>query len=304
MTVPFKKPATSIPEQLTLLEHRGLTIQDYGVAKHYLTHIGYYRLAGYWQIFQNDPVKHTFIKGSTLEQILELYNFDRQLRILLINAIELIKVSFRAVLANEMCTKYGPTWFAELQYAFREDIFNVILSDIDKELERSHEYFLEHHGRKYGNDEYPPAWKTLQILSFGTLSKIYGNINNNIPERRSIANIYGLPTEAWLHSWMQVVSVLRNYCAHHSRLCYRVFNFPPKDMHRPRLSWIKNIPPAGSILRQHLYYQICAVRYLLHTCSPDNGFNKGLQELIAKYSSVDLKRMGFMPGWENEDLWQ
>ena len=164
MTVPFNKPSTSISEQISILRERGLTIDDLSQAEHRLKHIGYYRLAGYWRHFQTDTIKHIFSEGFTFEAVLELYYFDRELRFLLLQAIESIEVSFRS-----------------------------------------------------------------------TLSRIYGNIHNDIPERKEIAKIYGLPAEAWLHSWMQVISVLRNYCAHHSRLCFRVFSFPPKDMHRPRL---------------------------------------------------------------------
>jgi abortive infection bacteriophage resistance protein len=253
MTVPFNKPATSIPEQVVILQRRGLTINGRAAAEHCLKHIGYYRLAGYWRIYQTDSVEHTFIPGTTIERIIELYNFDRELRLLLIDAIEFIEVSFRSVLVNEMCTKYGTTWFANPRFAFREDVFNAILQNIDKELARSKEDFITHHDRKYGNDIYPPAWKTMQALSFGTLSKIYGNIHNDIPERRVIAKIYGLPSETWLHSWMQVISVLRNYCAHHSRLCYRVFSFPPKDMRKPGLPWIKDIPSNAGTSSQLLY---------------------------------------------------
>lgn len=274
------------------------------MAEHYLKHIGYYRLAGYWQIVQHDSIKHVFIPGTTMEQIIELYHFDRELRSLLIDAIEFIEVSFRSVLVNEMCIKYGPTWFANPQYAFRKDVFNITLQVIDKELERSKEAFILHHNRKYGNIAPPPAWKTMQILSFGTLSKIYGNIHNNIPEKRNIAKIYGLPAAAWAHSWMQVVSALRNDCAHHCRLCYRLFGFPPKDMPRPKLPWIKNTTSASRMLNQYLYYQLCTVRYLLHTCNPGNSFNDKLKQLIARYPGIKLNRMGFMPGWEKEDLWQ
>src|SRR5258708_23181597 len=140
-------------------------------------------------------------------------------------------------------------WYDNPKYAFRAGVFDSTLQSIDRELERSNEEFVTHHDRKYGNVTYPPAWKTMQTLSFGTLSRIYGNIHNDIPERKEIAKMYGLPTEAWLHSWMQVISVLRNFCAHHSRLCFRVFSFPPKDMHRPRLPWIKNMPTTGGMLR-------------------------------------------------------
>jgi abortive infection bacteriophage resistance protein len=303
MTAPYTKPAISIPEQITLLQERGLTITDAAAAAHCLKHISYYRLAGYWQIYQYDRIKHLFIPGTTFEQVLTLYGFDRELRLLLIDAIERIEVSFRAVLVDEMCIKHSSTWYAQADYAFSEVAMNTTLTSIDKELARSGEVFVAHHNRKYGTGQYPPAWKTFQVLSLGTLSKIYGNIRNDIPEKKAIARAYGLPAEAWLQSWMQVVSVLRNFCAHHSRICYRIFSYPPRDMHRPRLPWIKRIPPRGSTLSQHLYYQLCVVRYLLQTSSPGNCFNSCLKQLIARYPGVELNRMGFMPGWEHEPLW-
>ncbi|SFD14540.1 Abortive infection bacteriophage resistance protein [Chitinophaga sp. CF118] len=298
----FNKPATSFQDQIALLQQRGLIITNTATAEHHLRHIGYYRLAGYWQIFQHDKVRHTFIPDTTIDQIIELYNFDRQLRLLLNDAIERIEVSFRALIIHEMCTSYGPTWFSDEQYAEQTNWFKENLTCINKELERSSEEFVIHHNRKYGKDIHPPAWKTMQVLSFGTLSKIYHNIKTGIPEKKAIAAALGLPNEKWLDSWMQVISVLRNYCAHHSRVCYRIYSFPPKDLHRGRLPWIKNIP--GGILKQHLYYQLCVVKYILNSCSPDNNFNQKLKELIAKYPSINLNRMGFIPDWETEALWQ
>jgi len=289
---------------MALLQQRGLTINNPAETSYSLQHIGYYRLAGYWQIFQNDRVLHTFVPGTTSEQIIELYNFDRELRLLLLDAIERIEISFRSVMVNEMSVNYGPTWFSEPTLAFNEDTMDTIIDIINNELDRSNEDFIKHHDRKYGKEEHPPAWKIVQVLSFGTLSKIYGNIDKGVPEKKNIAKIYGLPADEWLHSWMQVISVLRNYCAHHSRVCYRVFSFPPKEMRRPKLPWIKNMPPAGGQLSQHLYYQLCAVRYLLHTACPNNQFNDRLKQLITQYHGIDLNRMGFIPGWETEDLWQ
>jgi len=304
MTVPFNKPPTSIPEQIALLRERGLIISETSSVEHYLRHIGYYRLAGYWRFYQTDPVKHLFIDGASFEDVIAMYNFDRNLRLLIMGAIESIEVSFRTVMVNVMCAKYGPTWYANKRYAFSENVFDKIVKDIGRELARSNENFVVHHDKKYGHETHPPAWKTVQVLSFGTLSKLYGNICNDIPERKEIAQIYGLPSEAWLHSWMQVISVLRNCCAHHSRLCFRTFSFPPKNMHRPKLPWIKNIPRSDGIQSQQLYYQLCAVRYLLHTCDPATVFNEKLAELVAKYPKIDLARMGFLPGWEKEDLWK
>jgi abortive infection bacteriophage resistance protein len=302
MATPFRKPATSIPEQITLLQQRGLVINDPAMSEHYLTHVGYYRLAGYWQILQNDHVKHTFIPGTTFDNVIYLYNFDRELRLLLSDGIERIEVSLRSLIVNTMCPVHGPGWYSDPDCAEREDRYNENIAAINTELDRSSEDFVAHHDRKYGKDEHPPAWKTMQVLSFGTLSKVYSNIRNTLPEKKAIARKLGLPTYTWLESWMVVISVLRNYCAHHSRVCYRRFNFPPKELILSKLPWIKNYPTG--ILKEHLYFQLCVVKYVLDRCSPGNHFSDKLKQLIAKYPSISLNQMGFMPDWEREDLWQ
>ncbi|WP_343704336.1 Abi family protein [Chitinophaga sp.] len=302
MVDPFKKPATSITEQIALLQQRGLTINDHASLEYHLTHVGYYRLAGYWQVLQNDPVKHTFIPGTAFENVVELYNFDRELRLLLTDAIERIEVSLRSLIVNTMCWAYGPTWYSDPHHAEHAKRYDENIRSINAELERSSEDFVAHHNRKYGKSEHPPAWKTMQVLSFGTLSKVFSNIRNNLPEKKTIAQKLGLPTYTWLESWMVVISVLRNYCAHHCRICYRKFNFPPKELIRSKFPWIKNYPTG--ILKEHLYFQLCVVKYILDRCAPYNRFSSQLKQLITKYPSVSTGRMGFVPEWEKEDLWQ
>jgi abortive infection bacteriophage resistance protein len=302
MTMPFEKPTTTVTEQIFLLQQRGLVINDPALAEHYLTHVGYYRLAGYWQFLQNDPVNHTFIPGVAFENIVELYNFDRELRLLLTDAIERIEVSLRSLIVNSMSPAYSPNWYSDPIFAERANRFDENISSIRSELDRSLEEFVAHHDRKYGKDDYPPAWKTMQVLSFGTLSKVYSNIRNDLPEKKAIAKKMGLPTYTWLESWMVVISVLRNFCAHHCRICYRKFNFPPKELIRSTHAWIKNYPTGN--LKEHLYFQLCVIKYVSDRCSPDNHFSEKLKKLIANYPTISPNRMGFMPGWEQEDLWQ
>jgi abortive infection bacteriophage resistance protein len=207
-------------------------------------------------------------------------------------------------MVNEMSESHGPTWFSDPTLVFSGEMLNTTIDTINYELDRSKEDFVKHHDRKYGKAEHPPAWKTMQVLSLGTLSKIYGNIRKDVPKKKGIAKIYKLPSDVLLQNWMQVVSVLRNCCAHHARICYRAFTILPKEIRRPKLPWIKNIPSVDQRLNQHIYYLICVVRYLLETANPDNNFNVQLKRLIARYPGIDLNRMGFVPGWETEDLWQ
>lgn len=293
-----------LTDQVKILQQRGLKINDSEEANHYLTHVGYYRLADYWQFLQKQDMRNIFIVGATFDHVIELYNFDRELRLLLLDAIERLEVSFRAIMINMMCPVYGSNWFTDKAIFFSEERLNDSIEKINRELDRSDEEFVKLHDKGARGFEYPPAWETLPILSFGTLSKIYGNIRNDIKERKVIARVYGLPQGRWLQSWMQVVSILRNYCAHHSLICYRTFSFLPKEIRAAKLSWIKSIPIKGSVESEQLYYQLCVVRYLLQTASPGNDFSYRLMELFVKYRGIDLERMGFLEGWDEEDLWQ
>jgi len=279
-------------------------INDLEETNHYLAHVGFFRLAEYWQFLQKENIRNAFISGATFDQVIDLYNFDRELRLLLLDALERIEVSFRAIMINMMCPVYGSNWFTNKTIFFSEERLSGVIETINRELERSDEVFIKQHDKQKSGFEHPPAWETLRILSFGTLSKIYRNIRNDIREKKIISNLYGLPEEKWLQSWVQVVSILRNYCAHHSLICYRMFLSRPKEIRRTKLPWIKNIPDGSRVESKQLYYQICIVRYLLHTASPGNDFSYRLMELLVKYRGIDLEKMGFLENWDEEDLWQ
>ena len=90
----YTKPVTTIPQQIQQLKDRGLQIADEPAAAHFLSNISYYRLAGYWWPMQSDKVNHIFKPNSKFEDVIALYNFDRELRILLFDVIERIAGSF------------------------------------------------------------------------------------------------------------------------------------------------------------------------------------------------------------------
>jgi abortive infection bacteriophage resistance protein len=95
---------------LKRLVSRGLVVNDPDTATRYLTHIGYYRLSGYTRPFQKDTSGQgtsDFKPGSTFEDVLDRYVFDRKLRLLVMDAVERIEVSTRAALSNVIATLHG-----------------------------------------------------------------------------------------------------------------------------------------------------------------------------------------------------
>ncbi|HEY9550826.1 MAG TPA: Abi family protein [Prevotella sp.] len=85
----FNKPAKSNQELVQQWKARGLVISDEARAERYLEHISYYRFSAYTIPFQqlNNP-SHHFKPNTTFDDILNLYIFDRELRLLVLDAIE------------------------------------------------------------------------------------------------------------------------------------------------------------------------------------------------------------------------
>jgi abortive infection bacteriophage resistance protein len=89
------KDSRTIAEQITLLKSRGMLMKDEQKAAFYLGHISYFRLKGYWWDMQTDRINHIFAPNSYFEDVISRYNFDRQLRLILFDAIEFIEIALR-----------------------------------------------------------------------------------------------------------------------------------------------------------------------------------------------------------------
>ena len=187
----YNKNAFTVEQQISQLKERGLTIDEDAV--HFLSHISYYRLAGYWWPMQKEPKEaHVFKENSRFSDVIALYNFDRELRIVIFDAIEKIEISLRTKLIYHLSHEFGPWWFQQLEIYQKVPEAVKTLSVIAEELERSKDIFIKEHFKKHKDDgRFPPAWKTLEQTSFGAVSRIYGNLRNNISAKDVIANELG-----------------------------------------------------------------------------------------------------------------
>ena len=224
----YQKTALTFEQQIALLRQRGLNVPDEELARKQLQCIGYYRLSGYWLPFKqsNDALVGSF------DDALRLYEFDRRLRLLILDAIERVEVQLRTGLAyiiGEQFGAFGHEAAASFRHDFGDGYQRVTHSDwinrLRDETERSHEQFITAYKTKY--DDYPrlPVWMATEIMSFGSLSRLYGAL---LPEQqRAIAQPWGLHFSV-LHNWLHVLSTARNIAAHHARLWNRDLSIQPK----------------------------------------------------------------------------
>lgn len=299
----YNKQAFSIGQQIQQLKESGLTIQDSDNAPHYLSHISYYRLAGYWWPMQDDKVNHIFKPNSKFCDVIALYNFDRELRLLLFDIIEKIEISLRTKLIYHLSHEFDPWWFQNFNIFQNAPDLVKTLSTIEEEIDRSKDTFIKEHKKKHKDDgRFPPSWKSLEQTSFGALSKLYGNLKNNISSKDIIAKEFGTVNHTYLPSWLQSIAQIRNYCAHHSRLWNRNLPGSPKLLPSPPNQWIQDVPKPHEF--QFLYVHLCCMKYLLNVVQPENNFGERLENLLNKYPNVDPNALGMKQKWRNEDLWQ
>lgn len=112
-----------------------------------------------------------------------------------------------------MALAHGAFWFTDSSIAVRQNCFRENLDQIKKELKRSKEEFIQEHFQKYTSPDVPPVWKTLEITSFGLLSKLFCNIDDNRLKKK-IARDFNLPQHLCLESWIKSFVALRNCIAH------------------------------------------------------------------------------------------
>ncbi|GAA4273729.1 Abi family protein [Aquimarina gracilis] len=299
----FKKDPTTIEEQIQKLKDRGLNITPEDNAEHYLSHISYYRLGEYWHSMQYDKEQHLFKENSRFSDVIALYNFDRELRILLFDVIEKIEISLRTKLIYHLSHEVDPWWFQNFDLFTDSMALVKTLSNLEEELSRSKDPTIKNHRKKHRDDlRFPPAWKSLEQTSFGALSKLYGNLKNTVKAKDKIAKEYGTVNHTFLPSWLQSIAQIRNYCAHHSRLWNRNLPGAPKLLPKPPNPWILEIE---NVPRQFnkLYVHLCLMKYLLNTVQPGNTFASKLDALLKKHPNVDPDALGMKPNWRNEPLW-
>jgi abortive infection bacteriophage resistance protein len=102
----YMKPALTYEQQVSLLKSRGLQILSDEQALHWLERIGYYRFSAYFIPFKEHG-KDKFLPNVTFQMVLDLYQFDARLRLLAMQAIDMVEVSVRAALTYRLGHNLG-----------------------------------------------------------------------------------------------------------------------------------------------------------------------------------------------------
>lgn len=314
----YTKQPLTLQQQVAKLKSRGLHIEDEQLAARYLSNISYYRLRAYTYPFQdnvNPEADHEFIrKDIHFSDIIDLYCFDRRLRTLMFNAIEKIEVAVRAKIVQAYCESTGCShWFTDRSLYKDKEIldrnrnrisaFDALMNDIEGEIRRSNEDFIKHYYSRYDNPPIPPAWMTLEVLSLGTLSKMYQLLKKS-PQKKAIAKAFGLNDDRVFANWLHAIAVWRNCCAHHSRVWNRrcIINITmPKNADNPFLDrqTLRAVHP------NKVFTVLCCIKYISNIISPDSDIKRKILSIIGDGGNLlNLQEMGFPRNWKLLDVWK
>lgn len=286
----FEKNLLNINEQLKLLKERGLRIDNEERAKFFLEHISYYHFSVYFRFFQKKD--DYFKKGTCFEDVFRIYKFDKKLRVLILELLERVEMSFKSVLINKI--DGDEFWYTRDD--FFQDEFKYIHQDIlkdfkkpDKPEKESKEIYIKSFHRKYVN-EYVPVWMFFEKISFGQSVMIYRNLVRR-QDQLKVVNHYGFLSEQTTINIFHILSLLRNVCAHHARLWNR----------RAFVSEVRNFQEYEEFLttsKKTLFDYLLVMQVALSRISPRSNWVDKLEILIKEYD-IDINRMGFPENWKD-----
>lgn len=291
-----KSPEVLCKQVEKLLEH-GCEITDFEQALLILSKINYYKLSAYFLPFRLTP--DTYMPGTTLFKVYKIYEFERKLSSFLYGVIQEIEVFIKTQIAYYHSNKYGALGYTDDSKVKPSHIakHSVLIQQFNNEVRRNSDLpFVKHHIDNYNGNF--PFWVAVELFSLGNTSQFFAQMLTS--DQKTVANIIsGITGTHWtykqLDSCLHCLTILRNKCAHFSRIYYSQFSATPKlPITDDKKAYIKG--------RKYVYlFPYIFVLKDLYP-SPENWCSilTGLKSMIEEYNEfIDIQHIGFPDNWED-----
>ncbi len=322
----YTKPWLSIDEQIDKLRDRGARVHDRDQAAELLRTIGYYRLTGYLYPFRESEHVHDdgrarirvlnrYRPGTTVEDAARFIEFDRVLRLIVLEGVERIELALRtqigyvlgrfSAFAHEDPAIFTPTFTETRTDSVRTSMpsrHQEWTQHVSERQNSSDEAFVAHFRDKYDNRM--PIWALIEILEFGQVSRLYAGLRNDIATE--IAHAFKVPTKKLTTSWIASVNYVRNLAAHHARLFNRKLVAAPKRPRHEQTPLLAHLTRDDAPKQFGTYSALAVMAYLLRSITPDGDWAPRLAmhlRSFPKHPPVGIESMGMLETWLDEDLW-
>lgn len=137
----YTKEFLEYEELADLAMSRGLIVESRDELVATLQQVSYYRLSAYWFQYKEEG-SDNFVSNTTLDTVLDIYEFDHKLRSITFKAISAFEISLRNDILHTHAKKYG-----KFGYAVKDNLPNLIkdehnlllkkLSSIERKAQRN-----------------------------------------------------------------------------------------------------------------------------------------------------------------------
>lgn len=304
MTRRFQKPPLALQDQINHLRAAGMVVPDESRAEHWLKHVSYYRLSGYWHVWKDrlSAEETRFVADSNFDTICDLYAFDQDLRDCVGHAVEQIEVALRGAWAYALAQNSGSHGYLDAAlYSDRRE-FHQMLGKLAVETGWSAETYIRHYRETYHEPALPAVWMVAEMMSFGQLSRWYSLLIDS-KLRAQIAKPFGLREQQFVSIVKHLVDI-RNICAHHGRLWNRGFRSPPQLPKKPvDLNKSLDTTQAGYAAGK-LYNSLVLLLHLVSAIDPESTWRSDIARVLRRHPTGDLATMGFPADWLERPYWQ
>lgn len=302
-------------EQIDLLRERGMTVEDTVLAAKWLQEVGYYRLSLYAHHFRNADDRGRkqshFRDGTTFEELVSLYVFDRELRYRVFSGIEKIEVALRARMGY-LLGSYGPDVHMTPGHFRSSRKHAELLRTFERRFSRAlagNDEIALHHQAHYGGQL--PFWVLTDLLDFSDLSKLFSQLHST--DQRHIARGFSLndpprkrkPRPSNLAGWLHQLSLVRNFTAHHARLWDRAFGAKGVTDAQGVNGYFQGVEtPAQS---KDMYGVLTIMAFLLNAIEDTTDWAQEMAQFIdtsfQQLPSRSLAEMGIPADWRTQHPW-
>lgn len=228
------KPVKTIAEQLEILAKRKVKIRSPKLAARILKYENYYYIInGYKAPFiSSTNGEDVYKNGTSFDEIVALYTFDRRLREILLPELLRIEHSIKASIIDVFSRRHGENHTSYLRpESFNSQAFsnfrrtNALIFDLLHLIEREQKRHdaIAHYMESYG---YVPLWVLSKVMTFGKINSFYGCMLRE--DKDEVAASFGLGAGDF-KSLVDCLATFRNKCAHGERVYCHV-----KDQKKPR----------------------------------------------------------------------
>ena len=288
---------TSINHQISLLRKRGMYVPNQTEAERFLSNVNFYRFRGYLEPFL-DPIANgpqpAFRQGTTFDTVVERYEFDTQLRAMLLGAFNRIEVSLRTQWTYHLTYTLGGGTYSHQQPSLFSNGY----------AKNKHALSQQYTSHGQANHAYPfhscPTWAIVEAMTFGLLSRWYGD---TIKKGRQLIAKHYLLDEGVLQSLLRHLATVRNFCAHHERLWDRDFKTKMKIPKRMG-TFVKPASLFNPNQTGKLYNTLVMIAYLTRTITQNKDWAQEFVALMNGHQNIPQNEMGFVPNWQNLPFWQ